>query len=134
VAEGFVLVDGGGRPLHLAWLTRFEGFFLSELSAKVDASSPNDVMLFDCWTPVTLRGRGYYAQAIELIADRAEGAGKRAWIFSAVSNVASVRGLAKSGFQKRYSLYRKKVLWWQSVTGHSPISGELPAAEASAHV
>jgi hypothetical protein len=132
--EGFVLVNGCGRPLHFAWLAGFEGFFLSELNAKVDAASPNDVMLYDCWTPVALRGCGYYAQAIELIADRAQAAGKHAWIFSAVSNVASVRGLAKSGFQKRYSLYRKKVLWWQSITGHPPVSGELPAAEASAHV
>jgi hypothetical protein len=133
-AEGFVLVDGEGRPLHLAWLACFDGFFLSELNAKVEASSADDMLLFDCWTPVAIRGRGHYAQAIELIADRAATRGKRPWIFSAATNAASVRGLAKAGFEKRYSLFRKKVLGWQRVTGHPPVSADLPAAEASAHV
>jgi CelD/BcsL family acetyltransferase involved in cellulose biosynthesis len=133
-AEGFVLADGAGKPLHFAWLTGFDGFFLSELNARVKPSSPADLMLFDCWTPVTLRGRGHYGQAIELIADRAEAAGKRPWIFSAATNAASVRGLSKAGFEKRYSLLRKKVLWWQRVTGHPAVSAELPTAEASVHV
>lgn len=133
-AEGFVLVDSTGKALHFAWLTRFDGFFLSELNARVEASSSDAVMLFDCWTPLGLRGRGHYGQAIEMIAGKMDAQGKRPWIFSAATNIASVRGLAKAGFQRRYSLFRRKMLWRQTVTGQPPISNEVRAAEASARV
>jgi len=132
--EGFVLVDHEGRPLHFAWHTRFDGFVLPELKARVEASSTEDVLLFDCWTPAAKRGRGHYAQAVELIAETMKASGKRPWIFSPAANVASVHGLAKAGFQRRYSLSRNRVLWWQNVTRHSPNWGELPAQEASARI
>lgn len=114
-SEGFALVDGAGRFLHFAWATAFEGFFLSELSTKVSSPSPDCLMLFDCWTPAAARGRGYYGHAIELIADRLNARGKRAWIFSAASNKSSVRGIEKAGFRQRYSLVGQKALWWQRV-------------------
>jgi CelD/BcsL family acetyltransferase involved in cellulose biosynthesis len=129
--EGFVLVDHEGRPFHFAWHTRFDKFVLPELKATVEAS-PEDVLLFDSWTPAAMRGRGYYAQAIELIADTLKASGQRPWVFSPSANVAAVRGLAKAGFQKRYSLFCSRVLWWQNVTRHSPNWGELSAQEASA--
>jgi len=132
--EGFVLVDHDGRPLHFAWLTQFDGCFLPELNATVEASSPDAVLLRDSWTPVALRGRGHYAQAIELIADKMKASGKRPWIFSAAANIASVRGLAKAGFQRRYSLFRKRVLWWQTVTRHSQVCNELAPEEVSARI
>ena len=130
--DGFALVDDEGRPLHFAWHAHFDGFVLPELKARVVASSPEDVLLFDCWTPAAMRGRGYYAQAIELIAGTLKASGKRPWTFSPADNVASVRGLAKAGFQKRYSLFRNRVLWWQNITRHSSHWGELSAQEASA--
>jgi predicted GNAT family acetyltransferase len=92
------------------------------------------VMLFDCWTPAALRGRGYYGEAVSLIASRVKAAGKQPWIFSAVANVSSIRGLAKSGFQQRYSLVRQKALWWQRITRHPAASAETPVAEVSARI
>jgi CelD/BcsL family acetyltransferase involved in cellulose biosynthesis len=133
-AEGFVVVDLAGRILHLAWIATFEGFFLSELNAKVEAPSANSVMLFDCWTPVAMRGHGYYGQAIEMIALKVKAQGKQPWIFSTATNVASVRGIEKAGFQKRYSLVRQKALWRQRVKGQPPVSTEVPVAEVSARV
>jgi hypothetical protein len=129
-AEGYVLTDVAGRPFHFAWLTAFDGFYLSELKGKVDAPSADAVMLFDSWTPVALRGRGFYAQAIEQIAGRAESVGKRPWVFSAASNVSSVRGLAKAGFQKRYSLFRKTVLGWPRIVGQPPVATDFSKGEA----
>jgi hypothetical protein len=132
-AEGFGLVDASGKFVHFAWATDFNGFFLSELQAKVDAPSVDSVMLFDCWTPASALGRGYYAQAVELIAQTIMERGRQPWIFSAASNVASVRGLEKSGFRRRYSLVRQRLLGWQRIKGQTPksqstASDPIPAA------
>lgn len=119
-AEGFVLIDDEGRPVHFAWATPFDGFFLTELNAKVDAPAADCVMLFDCWTPPEWRGHGYYGQAVSRIAGRLRERGKRPWIFSAASNTASVRGLEKAGFQRRYSLVRERLLGWQRIKRKTP--------------
>ena len=129
-AEGYVLTDVAGRPLHFAWLTAFDRFYLSELKGEVDAPSADAVMLFDSWTPVALRGRGFYGQAIEQIAGRAESVRKRPWIFSAASNASSVRGLAKAGFQRRYSLFRKTALGWTRIVGQPPVATDCSTREA----
>lgn len=133
-AEGFGLVDQSGVFLHFAWADAFDGFFLSELNAKVDAPSPDCVLLFDCWTPPAVRGHGYYGQTVALVAKLMQKNGKKPWIFSAASNVASTRGLEKAGFQQRYSLVRQRALWWQRLKGKAPAPLETPPAEVSAHV
>jgi CelD/BcsL family acetyltransferase involved in cellulose biosynthesis len=133
-AEGFGLVDAKGVLLHFAWVTAFDEFFLSELNAKAHGPSAGCVMLFDCWTPVSARGHGYYGQTVSRVARRMRDRGKRPWIFSAASNVASLRGLEKSGFQRRYSLVRQRVLGWQRIKGETPKYDEVPAAEVSARV
>lgn len=131
-AQGFGLVDAAGRFLHFAWTTAFDGFFLSELNAKVDAPAPDSVMLFDCWTPLSQRGKLYYGHTIALIAAETKANGKRPWIFSAATNTASVRGVEKSGFQRRYSLVRKKVFGWQRVLGPRPTHSGVAAEQISA--
>ena len=133
-AEGFGLVDADGSFLHFAWVTAFDGFFLPELNAKVDAPSADCVILFDCWTPVGARGHECYWQTIGLMAERMRGQGKKPWIFSAASNVASIQGLEKAGFQPRYSLKRRRAMGWQTIKGKTPRFDEARAAEVSARV
>jgi len=130
--EGFVLTSDDGRPLHFAWVASFDGFCMSDLNTTLQAS-PDCLMLFDCWTPAALRGRGYCAQAIELIADKMKANGKQTWIFCAATNGAAVRALAKAGLQRRYALVRKKVLWWQAVKRQPYNLTGLSAEEVSAH-
>jgi CelD/BcsL family acetyltransferase involved in cellulose biosynthesis len=125
-AEGFGLVDGEGKFLHFAWTTGFDKFFLSELNARVDAPSADCVMLFDCWTPPSLRGSGHYASAVGLIAKQVLESGIRPWIFSASRNVASIRGLEEAGFERRYSLIRRRLMGLQWIKGETPISYEVP--------
>jgi CelD/BcsL family acetyltransferase involved in cellulose biosynthesis len=132
--QSFALIDGSGRPVHFAWIAAFEGFFLSELNTKVDAPSANCVMLFDCWTPAASRGCGYYAQAVTQVARLLREQGKSTWIFSAGSNVASLRGLAKAGVQKRYSLVRRRLLGRQWIEGSTPRLSEVRGAEVSAQI
>jgi len=133
-AEGFALVDASGTPLHFAWVTGFAGFFLPELNAKLEAPSPDAALLFDCWTPDSLRGQGHYTRTIGLIADKVRSAGKRPWIFSTATNTASIRGIEKAGFQCRYSLIRQKVFNLQRVKGRPPVSQEAHPAEVSARI
>jgi CelD/BcsL family acetyltransferase involved in cellulose biosynthesis len=133
-AEGFVLVDARGTPLHFAWVTGFAGFFLAELNTKVEAACPEAVLLFDCWTPAAARGHGHYSSAIRQIANQVRGEGKRPWIFSAATNAASVRGIEKAGFQRRYSLVRQRVFNLQRVKGQPPLSQGAGPAEVSASV
>jgi CelD/BcsL family acetyltransferase involved in cellulose biosynthesis len=133
-AKGFALIDAKGIPVHFAWISAFEGFLLDELNAKVESPSPEAELLFDCWTPVAERGHGYYGRAIGLIANQVRSAGKRPWIFSAATNTASVRGIEKAGFERRYSLVRQKVFNLQRIKGQPPVAQEVPPAEVSAPV
>ena len=133
-AEGFGLVDDSGSLLHFAWVTEFDGFFLSELNAKVVEPAPDCVMLFDCWTPVAARGHGYYGRTVSRIAQLMGERGKQPWIFSATANTSSVRGLEKAGFRRRYSLIRKRTLGWQRVLGEPPQASKPIVAEVSARV
>ena len=131
-AQGFGLIDGEGNWLHFAWVAPFDGFFLSELNEKVEAPSGDCIMLFDCWTPAAVRGRGYYGQTVGLISKLIRDQGKRPWIFTAATNIASVRGLERAGFQRRYSLVRQHILWWQRIKGKVPKIYDSLSEEISA--
>jgi CelD/BcsL family acetyltransferase involved in cellulose biosynthesis len=133
-AEGFALVDASGTALHFAWVAGFAGFFLPELNAKLDAPSLDAALLFDCWTPESLRGRGHYTRTIRLIAEKVRSAGKTPWIFSAATNTASIHGIEKADFQRRYSLIRQRVFNLQRVKGRPPVSQEVRPAEVSARI
>ena len=118
--EGFGLVNHGGEFLHFTWAGPFEGFYWSELNSTLEPPAPQSLILFDSWTPVSQRGRGYYAPTIAMVADKARAEGKRAWGFSASTNTTSVRGLEKAGFKRQFSVIRYRVLWWQRVIQEKP--------------
>lgn len=112
-ASGYVLVGAEGQPLHFAWSTAFDAFFLAELSHRVDGPAPDCSMIFDCWTPPAARGHGYYSMAISAIAQKIQEQGRRAWIFSALANVASVHGVEQAGFRKMFTFTRNRLLGLQ---------------------
>jgi len=128
-AVGFGLLDGYGKIVHFTWATPFEGFFLSELNAPVKAPAADCVMLFDSWTPISQRSHGYYGIAMEQMARRIQEQGKKPWIFSAANNLASVYGLQRTGFQRRYSVVRRKLLGWQTINGDAPRPRTVQPAE-----
>jgi CelD/BcsL family acetyltransferase involved in cellulose biosynthesis len=107
-AKGFVLTDPEGIPLHLCWVAPFQGFWISELGRKLEQPVPDSVLIFDCWTPVALRGQGSYSRSLVLVAEAVLDSGKRPWIFSAMANVSSIRGIERSGFVARFSIRHKK--------------------------
>jgi len=108
---GFALVGADDRPLHFCWVADFEGFYMSELNHRLTVDSTDSVLLFDCWTPPSVRGHNYYGIAISKLAAQLGASGKCPWIFSAAVNLSSLRGVEKSGFIRRYSLIRKRMLF-----------------------
>jgi CelD/BcsL family acetyltransferase involved in cellulose biosynthesis len=140
-AAGFLLQDEAGRPVHFLWIDNYDGFRLAEIEhniepsfvepsfvepsfvepsfsgpSLIESSFPDAAMIFDCWTPVADRGRGHYAAAIRLAADKLRSEGRAAWIFSGATNAASLRGVLKAGFEYRYSLIRRTRLGRSVVT------------------
>jgi CelD/BcsL family acetyltransferase involved in cellulose biosynthesis/RimJ/RimL family protein N-acetyltransferase len=118
--DGFALVNTNGRPVHFIWAAPFEGFRL-EGFCTLSAPEPDSIVLSGSWTPDSLRRRGHYTQALQLIAQKTVAEGKRPWTFEAARNPASIRALAKAGFRLRYSLIRKRVLWWQEIAIRWPV-------------
>ena len=107
-AEGYGLVTVGGIPVHFCWIAPFEGFRMAELGCVLKQPSAHSVLLFDCWTPGSQRGRGHYGRCTSVVAGQVLERGQQPWIFSAATNVSSVHGLEGAGFARRFSLVRKK--------------------------
>ena len=114
-ARGFALLDSTGVPVHFSWVQPFEGFAMAELKVRLESESSNADLIFDCWTPMTFRGRGYYAQTISSIARTLTHEGRAPWIFSAATNFASLRGIEQAGFQPRHSLVRRRAIGIQRI-------------------
>src|SRR5208282_6229326 len=87
-----------------------DGFHIEELDAKVQGRGADCVVIFDCWTPTSARGRGYCAVANRELALHLRSLGKRAWTFSAASNQPFIRGVRKAGFVHQDSMIRRRLL------------------------
>ncbi len=124
---GYVLPGKGTEPLHFLWVDAYDGFYLSEINSKLESRDPSAVMIFDCWTPAAQRGHGHYATAIRLAASQLQKQQKQPWIFSAVRNESSIRGILKAGFVYRFSLVSSRKL------GKTTLSRQVIAANCAGH-
>jgi CelD/BcsL family acetyltransferase involved in cellulose biosynthesis len=109
-ATGYFLPGQGTQPSHFLWVSPYDGFHLSEIDSRLESSDPSAFMIFDCWTPAAQRSQGNYARAIRSAAAYLQKQRRQVWIFSAVSNQPSVRGIMKAGFMYRFSLVRSRRL------------------------
>jgi hypothetical protein len=109
IHRGYALLGPEGDAQHFAWAAPYEGFAMQELGAVLKAPSLSSIMIFDCWTPGALRGRGLYGRAIRQLAALLTAQGAEVWIFSAAANPASVAGIEKAGFQRQFALVRRKI-------------------------
>jgi len=121
-SQGFALTSETGTALHYCWITDFSGFKLEEIQHKLPALK-DALMIFDCWTPNSMRGMHYYAAAVEHVAQELHKQGKSGWIFSSTRNTPSLNALRKSSFVPRYSIIRRKLFFRMPVE-------ELPAIRA----
>jgi CelD/BcsL family acetyltransferase involved in cellulose biosynthesis len=131
-SEGFALVNGDGKAVHFCWVAPFEGFKMAELGGALKGPSAEAVLAFDCWTPESLRERGYDARCASLVAGLLAENGKRLWIFSAAPN--STSGMERAGFVPRFSLVREKKLFFSRTAqselkrNQGPVLDLYPAA------
>ena len=118
--RGFVLLTADGTPVHFCWAKDFEGFEMAELDRTLNAPSPGSVMIFDCYTPASARGQGFFATAIAILANQLRAEGKAPWIFGAAKNRASLQGIGESGFKHKFTLGRKSLLFFKKAKGSIP--------------
>jgi CelD/BcsL family acetyltransferase involved in cellulose biosynthesis len=130
---GFALVSSTGEPVNFCWVGPFEGFKMAELDHELREPAAESVLLFDCWTPLSERGRGHYGLCTSQVAARLLESGKKPWIFSAATNLSSARALERAGFVQRFSLARKKKLFVSRISMEpkhqpEPVLNLYPAA------
>jgi hypothetical protein len=118
--EGFVLIDCDGVPVHFCWAKDFEGFHMAELNRTLHAPYGGAKMIFDCYTPASARGRGYFSDAITLLANHLQSHGTNVWIFGAEPNLASLQGIRKTAFEYRFTLGRKTTFFFKTANGSVP--------------
>ena len=123
---GFALLTADETPVHFCWAKDFEGFEMAELDRTLNAPRPDAVMIFDCYTPASARGHGFFAAAIAALARELHAQGKAPWIFGAATNKASLGGIEESGFQHKFTLGRKRILFFKQAKGSIP--SDSPAA------
>jgi len=113
--QGLTLIDAENTPVHFCWVADFEGFETKEWKSRLIAPTQNAAMIWDCWTPQSKRGRGYFGRALSLAARRLATSGKAPWTFTAVTNRSSTQSIEHAGFERRHSMICKKTLGWQRV-------------------
>ena len=118
--EGFALVTGDEIPVHICWAKDFEGFEMAELDRRLHAPCQNAVMIFDCFTPPGARGHGFFAEAITSVGHQLRSRDKSPWIFAAATNQASMRGIEKTAFIYKFSLGRKRFLFFSRIKDTIP--------------
>ena len=123
--QGFVLLTSEGVPVHFCWARDFDGFHMAELDRTLQAPRENAVMIFDCFTPVEMRGHGYFSDAISYLARQLTAQGKSAWIFGAATNHASLSGIEKTRFQYRFTLGRRRIFGVTRAVDSIPSPGSV---------
>jgi len=125
--RGYVALSRDLVPVHFCWTTEFEGFQMDELSRTLKAPCSEALMIFDCFTPPTVRGRGVFPAAISILAHDLHGLKKSPWIFAAATNVASRRGIEKAGFSYKFSLGNRRFFFLKQNQDSPPKSEPAPA-------
>jgi GNAT superfamily N-acetyltransferase len=124
-----VAVDPGGKACYMQWLIlshenhRVRAFF-GNLYPRL---APDEALLEGAYTPEAYRGQGIMAAAMSQIAERAGQFGAR-WVVTFVdeSNVASLKGCARAGFEpyvrrhERFRLFRRYVSFTPVSRADSP--------------
>ena len=112
---GFALLGEDDIAQQFAWVAPYEGFAIPQLGEVLRALSPESVMIFDCWTPREVQGKGLFCRTVEQLAARLSAEHKNVWIFSA-GDPASQKAIENAGFGMQSSLVRRRVLSWSRVS------------------
>lgn len=90
-----------GRLVSYGWVTRSPRILVGELGGWVELDQPVR-WIWDCVTPETHRGRGYYPQLIRELVTR--GGAVTPVIYCTRENTSSQRGIEKAGFVHSFTI------------------------------
>lgn len=102
------LVMAGDRAVHATWCTT-TGAWTREIEALLMPPA-GDAYVYESYTRPEVRGRGVYPYALrQIAADLSERAVRRVWVAVEASNAASLRAVAKAGFEPSFAIgYRRR--------------------------
>ena len=121
------LVMTDDRAVHATWCTT-TGAWTREIGALL-VPPDGDAYVYESYTRPEVRGRGVYPYALgQIAADLSRHAVKRVWVAVEASNSASLRAVAKAGFEPSFAIgYRRR---W----GRVQIEPDGPTSPESLHL
>lgn len=97
------------RIVHASWVTT-RAAWTRELRAYL-RPPPGDAYIYESYTRPDERGRGVYPLALRaLAAELGRGGVRRAWVAAEARNPASLRAIAKAGFEETFRLSYRRTL------------------------
>jgi RimJ/RimL family protein N-acetyltransferase len=98
--------------VHLAWFGKREEIRPDyELGEDcVFPLSASSAVIYDCWTPESARGLGYYPKTLQKLSSILLQQYDHLWIYCLIENHASRRGIEKAGFTLAAELKGLRVL------------------------
>jgi hypothetical protein len=98
----------------------------SDLKTKIVPLLDGDIVIIDCWTIPSFRGRNVYPFLLSLVAKHfKERNFKRAFVFANERNISSIKGLKTAGYHhfinyETYNLFRNEVVIWKPSRKKAP--------------
>ncbi len=99
----FYLLNKENEPCSFAWIRNGTKHFVGELNKTLIFSYKVNC-IFDCITPEKLRGKGYYSSLITRLSIQENE--YPSFMYAASSNIASNKGIVKSGFELTHKIFR----------------------------
>jgi len=119
-------------PVVFGWVSSSLKLPIRSEGAEIVTLPPDAALFFDTWTPNMHRGRGFLEKTAQLIADDLAKRNRILWTYVAARDADSVQSVEESGFQRRYSIHQRNLLFVKRVkirSAETPISRlEVPVA------
>ncbi len=84
------------------WMTTSNRWLITEVSLEIKTT--NLTILFDFYTPISMRSKGYYTKLLKMILNKFRN--KKFLIYSLSTNHASIKAIEKAGFYYKGNLNR----------------------------
>lgn len=105
----FGYFDQKGNCVHYSWVRLKHIMHIHEVNYKFDLKKENAFWIFDCRTHESARGNGLYPAMINFLATtfaQENSINQKPYIDVVANNLASISGIEKAGFKKKYELFK----------------------------
>ena len=130
-AQGFALIAADRTPLQFCWVNDFERVEREELQRSLHTPSKNAVMIFDCFSPASAAGNGFFGEEITALADQLLTQGRTPWISVDATNQYFRQGIENAGFTYRFSLRRSRIFFFKTTKNSTSSLGAEKLASSA---